>query len=85
LTTLKLITIKTTTKLQNLLTEDDREEASGLPTLKTVQRLNEVATKKLAEIIRKHSTGENGWQGYDEAEVIAARELLDRESSDIRR
>jgi len=40
---------------------------------------------KLAEIVRKHSTGEKGWHGYDEAEIIAARELLDRESTNTRR
>lgn len=52
-----------------------------LPRLETIQQLNELATSKLAEIIRKYSTGENGWQGYDEAEVIAARALLAQDSS----
>jgi hypothetical protein len=48
-----------------------------------VERLNEAATSKLAEIIRRNASGEAGWQGYDEAEIIAAKELLDRQSAPI--
>jgi hypothetical protein len=44
-----------------------------------VKKLEELATSKLAEIIRQFSSGKKGWTGYDEAEVIAARELLDRD------
>ncbi|KAK7749382.1 Inositol phosphatase SIW14 [Diatrype stigma] len=47
-----------------------------LPELATLQGLDAVATEKLAEIVRHYSAGKNGWQGYDEAEVAAARELL---------
>ncbi|KAI2623294.1 tetratricopeptide [Hypoxylon sp. NC1633] len=39
-------------------------------------KLDEMATEKLAEIVRRSSAGEKGWQGYDEAEIKAARELL---------
>jgi hypothetical protein len=50
------------------------------PTVANVQRLHELATSKLGEIVRKSSAGETGWDGYDAAEIIAARELLDRDS-----
>ena len=55
------------------------------PTLATVQKLNELATAKLAEILRRASTGEKGWDGYEQAELIAARELLDRDTQSIQR
>jgi len=60
---------------------------SGLPPLdlKTVERLNETATAKLSEIVRRSVSGEEGWEGYDTAEVIAAKELLNRESRTITR
>jgi len=50
------------------------------PDVKTLQRLSEAATSKLAEIVRRSVAGESGWRGYDAAEVIAARELLDRDA-----
>ncbi|KAF2280721.1 TPR-like protein [Westerdykella ornata] len=49
------------------------------PSLATVKKLEELATSRLGEIIRNYSSGRKGWTGYDEAEVIAARELLDRD------
>jgi hypothetical protein len=48
-----------------------------LPDLKTVERLNETATAKLSEIVRCNVSGESGWGGYEKAEVIAAKALLD--------
>ncbi|KAF2416435.1 hypothetical protein EJ08DRAFT_673745 [Tothia fuscella] len=54
-----------------------------LPTLSTVERLHELATAKLGEIVRKSAAGEKGWEGYDGAETIAARELLDRDTKSI--
>jgi hypothetical protein len=53
--------------------------------METVTRLNEVATAKLSEIVRKSAGGEVGWQGYDEAEVIAAKEVLNRDAASITR
>jgi hypothetical protein len=44
-----------------------------------VERLNETATAKLSEILRKSVGGEAGYDGYDQAELIAAKELLNRE------
>jgi len=86
--------LQTTNKLQQLLarvsaTAVSIKEASDddlpPPSLSTVQRLNELATSKLAEIIRRSSTREKGWEGYEGSEIIAARELLDRDAQDLRR
>lgn len=87
---LKLVT----TKIQHLLEKIPDNAASRkdladdefapLP-IKTVQKLNELATAKLAEIIRKSSTVTVGWQGYVQAEAIAARELLNRDTGSIAR
>jgi len=59
------------------------EEGPTPPDLKTVQLLNQTATAKLSEIVRRSVSGEKGWQGYDSAELIAVRELLDRDASTI--
>ncbi|KAK5142563.1 hypothetical protein LTR04_002185 [Oleoguttula sp. CCFEE 6159] len=55
------------------------------PSLASVQRLNELATAKLAEIVRRSAAGERSWTGYETAEVIAARELLDRDTKGVER
>ncbi|KAI9735782.1 MAG: hypothetical protein M1818_006391 [Claussenomyces sp. TS43310] len=47
----------------------------------TLQSLNLKATSKLAEIVRRSVAGESGWQGYDAAELIAARALLDKDTT----
>jgi len=56
-----------------------------MPDLKTVERLDETATAKLSEIVRHSTAGEAGWEGYDKAEVIAAKELLNRDTANITR
>lgn len=56
------------------------EDGFGAPSLEKVQKLNLLATKKLGEIVRRSSSGEATWSGYEEAEVIAARELIDRDA-----
>lgn len=43
---------------------------------RTVEKLNELATAKLAEIVRRYSAREKDWRGYDESEISAARALL---------
>ncbi|KAF2016068.1 hypothetical protein BU24DRAFT_422396 [Aaosphaeria arxii CBS 175.79] len=50
-----------------------------VPKEATVKKLEELATTKLAEIVRSYSSGKKDWAGYNEAEVIATRELLDRD------
>ena len=44
-----------------------------------VELLNEVSTLKLWEIVRSSSQGLKGWEGNDKSELIATRELLDRD------
>lgn len=55
------------------------------PSIDSVKKLSELATSKLAEITRRSASGEKGWDGYSEAELIAARELLDRDTQKIAR
>jgi hypothetical protein len=62
--------------------EDDTD--IPLPSLATVKKLEEIATSKLAGIVRHYKSGRKGWTGYDEAEIIAARELLDRDGKSER-
>lgn len=52
-----------------------------LPDMKTLEALNQLATAKLAEIVRRGVAREAGWEGYDAAELIAAQALLDRDIS----
>ncbi|KAK0376973.1 tetratricopeptide [Colletotrichum limetticola] len=54
-----------------------------LPDVGTLQKLNELATQKLADIVRRNGAHERLWQGYDESEVAAARDLLSKESVDL--
>jgi tetratricopeptide (TPR) repeat protein len=54
------------------------EEDVPIPTLSSVQKLDEIATKKLGEFIRDFGNKKKGQSGYDEAEIIAAKELLNR-------
>ena len=55
------------------------------PTVESVKDLNALATSKLAEIVRRSSSGERGWDGYSQSELIVARELLDRDAKKIER
>ncbi|KAI4928717.1 hypothetical protein J4E85_005335 [Alternaria conjuncta] len=76
-----------TTKLNAILSDSDsaakrntqEDDDVPVPNAQTVEKLEEIATNKLAEIIRQYKSGNKAWQGYDEAEIIAARELLDRD------
>ena len=74
---LKLTTSKVLTMPNNVASIADEDVQP--PTTAVVQRLNELATLKLEIIIRKASTKMAGWEGYEESEIIAARELLNRE------
>lgn len=62
---------------------DDSEFA--LPDTNTIERLNELATAKLSEIVRHSAASDRGWRGYSEAEVAAARDLLADDASAIKR
>lgn len=75
------VTIELQKAIPNLTSRDAAQEDFPVPAVNTVQKLGELATSKLAEIVRRFSTNEKGWDGYDEAEVIAARAFLDKEVS----
>lgn len=47
--------------------------------------MKEMATTHLAEIVRRHGAKASGWEGYDDAEVAAARALLDKEGAGVAR
>lgn len=48
----------------------------ALPEQKTIERLNLAATDKLAEIVRRNTAGESGWQGFKAEEIRAAKDLI---------
>lgn len=56
-----------------------------MPQLTTVEKLNQAATAKLGEIVRKNTAGEPLWQGYDSGEIAAARKLLEQTASNVTR
>ncbi|PHH64911.1 hypothetical protein CDD81_3768 [Ophiocordyceps australis] len=58
-------------------------EGFSLPEQATIEKLNQLATQKLAEIVRRYGAQEKCWQGYDATEVEAARHLLGKSSSDV--
>jgi hypothetical protein len=69
-----------------LLTEGGKlkkqdSEGFALPDQDTLQKLNELATQKLGEIVRRNGAQEPLWQGYDADEIAAARALLDKSTS----
>lgn len=79
---LKLVTSRLLKDQPNTqLRKADDSEDLALPDNATLQKLEEMATRKLGEIVRKWSAGERNWRGYEEDEIKAARELLDQESS----
>lgn len=54
------------------------DEGFAVPDRKVVELLNEAATEKLGEIVRRHAGGDKGWQGYNADEISAARALLQK-------
>lgn len=80
----------TTKKLLELIPKISNKQAVTDPTagdlappsVATVEKLHELATAKLAEIVRRSGSGESGWD-YDQSELIAARELLDRDTQAV--
>lgn len=79
----------TTSRLLTTISPNSRQSKAdaGLPSpeIKNVERLNELATAKLSEIVRRNVSGEAGWGGFDKADIIAAQELLNRDSAPITR
>ncbi|PVH95029.1 hypothetical protein DM02DRAFT_571886 [Periconia macrospinosa] len=78
---LKLVSKKLLPLLSETPSNSKRNDEDDVPPpkLQTVKKLEELATGKLAEIIREYKSGNKKWAAFDEAEVIAARELLDRD------
>lgn len=64
---------------KTVVNQSVNDGAPSPPPLKVIENLNELATSKLAKIVRNYSTSDADWTGYEESEVIAARELLDRD------
>ncbi|KAJ2904820.1 hypothetical protein MKZ38_007012 [Zalerion maritima] len=60
------------------------EDRFSLPDDAKLKALDEMATTKLAEIIRRNSAGEGGWKGYSKSEIEAARKLLDQDNNRVR-
>lgn len=84
-TTRLLQALNKTTTGKPLKASSDISGDLAPPTLASVQRLNEVATSQLAEILRRGSSGEKNWDGYEPAELIAVKELLSRDTQSITR
>jgi hypothetical protein len=59
------------------------EDGISLPDVQTIQLLNQKATEKLSEIIRRSAGGEKDWEGYESSELITAREILDRDTKPL--
>ncbi|KAM5342709.1 hypothetical protein ACJ41O_013675 [Fusarium nematophilum] len=79
---LKKVTDKLLSETAKLRKHSEGEEFS-LPDQETIEKLNQAATKKLAEIVRRYGAQEPLWQGYDADEITAARELLEKSSSNV--
>ncbi|KID85564.1 tetratricopeptide repeat domain-containing protein [Metarhizium guizhouense ARSEF 977] len=77
---LKLVTDKL---VQNTPKSKKDSEGFQLPDQATIEKLNEAATKKLGEIVRRNGAKDKLWQGYDAREIAAARELLDSSSARV--
>ncbi|OTA61121.1 tetratricopeptide [Hypoxylon sp. EC38] len=80
---LKLTTKQLLSGSQKVSSNKTASDGFSIPDSTTLSKLDEMATEKLAEIVRRSSAGEKGWQGYDEAEIKATRELLENDSSAI--
>ncbi|KAK0752255.1 hypothetical protein B0T18DRAFT_320019 [Schizothecium vesticola] len=77
---LKLVTSKLL-KESAKPSKPSEEGEFALPDTRTMEKLNELASAKLSEIVRRSTAREAGWRGYDELEVAAARDLLSEETS----
>ncbi|KAI1261250.1 tetratricopeptide [Xylariaceae sp. FL1019] len=78
---LKLATLRLLNESSSKMAKQMESDEWSLPDSRTLQKLDEFATDKLAEIVRRNAAGERDWQGYNKAEITAARELLDSSSA----
>lgn len=49
--------------------------------IRKMEALNELATEKLFQIVTKFERNEEGWVGFDEAEVRVAKELIGQDEN----
>ncbi|CAZ79827.1 unnamed protein product [Tuber melanosporum] len=54
-------------------------------TLRKMESLNQLATEKLLQIVGRFRRNEKGWMGFDEAEILAAKNLIDRDEQKFSR
>ncbi|KAI1754397.1 tetratricopeptide [Xylaria castorea] len=80
---LKLTTRQLLSEVVPKASRQTETEEWVVPTSITLRKLDELATEKLAEIIRHNSAGEKDWQGYSEAEIAAARKLLEPQDTAV--
>lgn len=94
LSEMMLIAPQSTTRLLDVLSKQKKSQPASSdpvtgdlapPSIRSVEKLNELATSKLVEILRHSAAGDVGWDGYSQAELIAAQELLDRDTPKIQR
>lgn len=83
--TSKLIETLSSSKKSQQSSSDPVTGDLAPPTVESVKNLNALATSKLAEIVRRSSSGDKGWDGYSESELIAAKALLDRDVQKVKR
>lgn len=74
----KLMPLLSDTHISSKKKTEQDEEDVPVPSLASVQKLDEIATTKLGEFIRAFGSRKKGQSGYDEAEIAAAKELLSR-------
>lgn len=70
-------------KESSLTSKPIDQESFSFPSRATLEKLDEKATEKLSEIVRRNGAKEKGWCGYDESEVAAARDLLSKELANV--
>lgn len=74
----RLIPLLSDTQVSSKKRGEQDDDDVPIPSLASVQKLDEIATSKLGEFIRDFGSKKKGQSGYDEAEIIAAKELLNR-------
>lgn len=72
----KLLPLLSHTPASSKKRSEHDDDDVPIPTLSSVQKLDELATHKLGDFVRHFGSKKKGQSGYDEAEIIAARQLL---------
>ena len=80
---LKKVTDKVLAEAAKSKKQHTEDGEFAIPDQETLKKLNQAATQKLAEIVRRYGAQEPLWQGYNADEIAAARELLNESSSEV--